>query len=175
MSFTCNLNINIRLAAFDADIEIIAALANQIWKQHFTAIIGSAQVEYMLQKFQSVGAISQQISSGYEYYLLTAGGEPAAYFGLVPDLENRKIMLSKFYVLQSKTRLGLGKAILDFIELRCNEANATTLWLTVNKYNLETIAWYKRNRFAIIEELKSDIGAGFYMDDFIMEKKYGNK
>ena len=34
------------------DIDTVAQLAHEIWNQHFTSIIGKAQVDYMLDKFQ---------------------------------------------------------------------------------------------------------------------------
>jgi len=42
--------------------------------------------------------------------------------------------------------------------------------LGVNRFNEKAIRAYRRNGFAIREELKTDIGGGFVMDDFIMEK-----
>jgi len=45
----------------DNEIQAVATLANEIWHQHFTPIIGIAQVEYMVEKFQSYPAISNQI------------------------------------------------------------------------------------------------------------------
>ena len=36
------------------DIRKVEELANQIWTQHYTPIIGIDQVRYMLKKFQSL-------------------------------------------------------------------------------------------------------------------------
>ena len=46
-------------------IETIEALAEEIWSEHFTPIIGKAQVDYMLGKFQSKQAICEQINNGF--------------------------------------------------------------------------------------------------------------
>ena len=46
----------------------------------------------------------------------------------------------------------------------------SSLWLTVNRYNTHTISWYKYHGFEIIDEVKKDIGEGFFMDDYIIEK-----
>jgi len=43
--------------------------------------------------------------------------------------------------------------------------------LGVKRFNEKAIRAYRRNGFAIREELKTDIGGGFVMDDFIMEKR----
>ena len=68
----------------NTDIFIVANLANEIWHQHFTSIIGIEQVSYMLEKFQSVQAITDQIESGWLYFLAKLGDEYVGYTGLVP-------------------------------------------------------------------------------------------
>ncbi len=42
--------------------------------------------------------------------------------------------------------------------------------LGVNRFNEKAIRAYRRNGYVIREPLKTDIGNGFVMDDFIMEK-----
>jgi ribosomal protein S18 acetylase RimI-like enzyme len=44
------------------------------------------------------------------------------------------------------------------------------IWLTVNKHNTHSIEWYLRMGFTNKEAIVQDIGAGFVMDDFLMEK-----
>ncbi|MEM9329381.1 MAG: hypothetical protein AAGA85_27215 [Bacteroidota bacterium] len=41
--------------------------------------------------------------------------------------------------------------------------------LTVNKFNIDTIAWYERRGFVKREEVKMDIGGGYFMDDYVMQ------
>ncbi len=155
------------------DIDIVAELAKEIWEQHFTPIIGAAQVEYMLNRFQSADAVTSQIDSGYEYYLAWIGTEPVGYTGLVADTASGKLMISKIYVRQSLRGRGVGKSLLEFIERKCSLGKYPTLWLTVNRFNDATVEWYKHRHFAIVDEVKKDIGGGFIMDDYIMEKKIG--
>lgn len=63
------MNITISKTGTPEDITVVARPARRIWQQHFTAIIGANQVEYMLTKFQSFEAIAEQIRSGAQYYL----------------------------------------------------------------------------------------------------------
>ena len=58
----------IRKAETNEDLQEIAALADVIWHEHFTPIIGKEQVEYMLSRFQSYPALQDQVLTGYEYY-----------------------------------------------------------------------------------------------------------
>ena len=47
----------------------IAKLADVIWREHYTPIIGIDQVEYMIKKFQSTETMYTQYTNGYQYFL----------------------------------------------------------------------------------------------------------
>ena len=67
-------------ARTDGDIQTIASIADEIWHQHFTPIIGEAQVTYMVEKFQSYPALKAQITdNGYEYLTFCNDGVPCGY------------------------------------------------------------------------------------------------
>lgn len=83
------------------------------------------------------------------------------------------MMISKIYTHGSARGKGVGNSILDFIQKECVDNNVSSMWLTVNKNNQNSIAWYQRRGFEIVEEAKVDIGGGFYMDDYIMKKTVG--
>ncbi|WP_319558519.1 GNAT family N-acetyltransferase [Thiomicrorhabdus sp.] len=153
------------------EVVSLAELAKNIWNQHFTPIIGQAQVDYMLKNFQSAEAIQQQLNDGGEYYLAYVDGERSGYTCLIADQQSSKMMLSKLYVQSSRRGSGIGKALLDYAEQRAQMLGMSALWLTVNRFNDGPVAWYKRQGFAIVDELKKDIGNGFFMDDFIMQKE----
>jgi len=152
-------------------IEKTAQLADEIWRQHFSPIIGTDQVDYMLAKFQSESAITDQIESGWLYFLLKQSDEFVGYVGLVPDTDNKRLMLSKLYVKQSARGQGLGKYLLDFVEEKCRSDGFNLLWLTVNRHNNGPIDFYKKLGFTIVDEKIKDIGGGFVMDDYIMQKR----
>jgi len=152
------------------DIALVVMLAKEIWHQHFTPIIGIAQVEYMLDKFHSAAAIAEQLDEGWQYYLAMLDGHSVGYTAVIPDIENHRMMLSKLYVLQAARRQGVGKTVLDFIEQKCRNDKIDTLWLTVNRGNAAPIDWYRKRGFEIVKEEVKDIGEGFVMDDYIMQK-----
>jgi len=164
------MSVEINLVKSSHDIDTVSTLARKTWTHHYTPIIGAAQVEYMLNKFQNSPAIDAQISDGYEYYLAKLYNKYVGYTAVVPDAENNKMMISKIYTLTEVQGEGVGGQLLSFIEDKCNKENISTLWLTVNKNNTRAIAWYKRRGFNIKEDIKVDIGGGFYMDDYVMEK-----
>ena len=155
-----------RVASPD-QIAAVAALARETWTQHYVPIIGAAQVEYMLAKFQSAEAITRQIAAeGYEYYLAPGAG----YLALVPDPAKKSLLLSKIYVKAELRGTGLGRAMVTFAEIRCVELGCRELWLTVNRNNAGSIAFYERLGFRKTQSLVTDIGGGFVMDDWRMAK-----
>jgi ribosomal protein S18 acetylase RimI-like enzyme len=152
------------------DVAETARLAHEIWNEHYTKIIGQAQVDYMVKNFQSAQAIAAQIAIKYDYYLILHDNEPVGYLAVVPDTAKSSLQLSKLYIRKSLRGFGLGKEALDFTEELCRKSNIGTLWLTVNKYNADSIAWYERLGFARAGEIVMEIGGGYMMDDFRMEK-----
>ena len=151
-------------------IDIVVTLANEIWNQHFVPIIGQDQVDYMLDKFQSFNAIAKQLNDGYEYYIISNDRKVVGYLGLLSEDNLNRMMISKIYIKSEVRRLGVGDSALKFSKELSKERKINTIWLTVNKHNKDTIEWYLRKGFVVIEEFKKDIGSGFFMDDFIMEK-----
>lgn len=149
-------------------IASVAALAEEIWHEHFTPIIGKSQVEYMLEMFQSEQAIGEQVKNGFLYYLVKTNNRDVGYFGVYQTDEG--LLLSKFYIRSSERGKGLGRRAMIFIESLAKERNVTRIILTVNKYNTDTIEAYKKLGFQITESIVQDIGNGFIMDDYRMEK-----
>lgn len=152
------------------DAAQVSRLAHEIWNDHFVPIIGQKQVDYMLHKFQSVGAITRQLSEGYEYYLTVCSGDAVGYFAVVPQPSESRLMLSKFYMKKSMRGQGYGKAVLGFVERLCRSRQLQTIWLTVNRHNDSSIAWYEHAGFTSVVTVVQDIGEGYVMDDFRMEK-----
>ncbi len=157
----------------EEEIAEVARLAQEIWQEHYVPIIGQAQVDYMLEKFQSTGALTRQIAQQYEYYLVLDSAQSAGYVGLVPDSREAKLLLSKIYIRKELRGRRLRKEALGFVEDICRKRDIATIRLTVNKNNARSIAWYQRMGFTNVGPTVQDIGGGFVMDDFIMEKTIG--
>ncbi|WP_256989666.1 hypothetical protein [Paenibacillus sp. VTT E-133280] len=59
----------------------VARLAAEIWREYYVSIITIEQIDYMIDKYQSVPAITDQIQhQGYEYYLLHNDGSASDIF-----------------------------------------------------------------------------------------------
>ena len=153
------------------DINCVVALADSIWRAHYTPIIGVVQVEYMLAKFQSAAAVTAQISEGYEYYLAEFDQQRVGYMAIRPLPDESSLFLSKIYVDPSLSGKGVGCAMMKFCENICRSQGLDHIWLTVNKHNASSIQWYAKRGFQRVGSIVQDIGGGFVMDDFKMAKQ----
>jgi GNAT superfamily N-acetyltransferase len=160
--------IKICLATQKEDFEQIEKLGSVIWGEHYTPIIGVEQVEYMLDKFQSVSAIKSQILEGFEYYSIYFKEAAVGYLSVVKNED--ALFLSKFYISKNERGKGIGKHTLDFVIDKASGLGLSKISLTVNKYNSNSIKAYEKMGFKIIDSTIVDIGNGFKMDDFVMVK-----
>ncbi|MBM0103488.1 GNAT family N-acetyltransferase [Steroidobacter sp. S1-65] len=155
----------------------VAALAHAIWYEFYVPLIGRAQVDYMVARFQSAPAMQAQIEQGYEYFLVRREDARALDTGFGADIgycavqeqPGRVMFLSKFYLHHAARGSGTGRRCMEFIEGLARRRGLSLLWLTVNKGN-PSVQAYQRLGFRIAAELVMDIGGGFVMDDYRMEK-----
>lgn len=151
----------------DGDIQTIAAIANEIWHQHFISIIGEAQVNYMVEKFQSYPALKSQITDeGYEYFKFLCDDTICGYIGI--HAEEDSLFLSKLYIKKEFRGQHLATQGLQFLISLCKERSLKKIWLTCNRHNDNTLQIYDHLGFKITDEQVTDIGNGFVMDDYIL-------
>ncbi len=149
-------------------IKLLADTAQEIWHEYFGIIISEEQINYMLDKFQSVSAVTSQIKDGYEYYLFYDNNEIVGYTGIHPESEKNALFLSKLYVKKQHRGKGYASKAFDFLRGYCKDNGLKYIYLTVNRHNDPTIAIYKKKGFYVAEEKCADIGGGFVMDDYVM-------
>ena len=155
------------LAETNSEIQNIATLAEEIWNQHFVPIIGKAQVDYMVEKFQSYPALKSQIENdGYEYYQIYSSHTLVGYTGI--HQEKDALFLSKLYIKEDFRGQHLATEAFQFLVNLCKERKLNRIWLTCNKHNSNTLAIYDHLGFKITNEQVADIGNGFVMDDYIL-------
>jgi GNAT superfamily N-acetyltransferase len=79
------------------------------------------------------------------------------------------VFISKLYILAAHRKSGAGRQALELLERMARERGATHRWLTVNKGN-PSVRAYERLGFKIVDAMVVDIGGGYVMDDYKMEK-----
>jgi diamine N-acetyltransferase len=151
----------------------VAALAHEIWYEYYVPLIGRPQVDYMVAKFQNASAMQVQIDEGYEYFLVQQQDASEKWsdigYAAVQEQPGRVMFLSKFYLHHAARGSGTGRRCMEFIEGLARRRGLSLLWLTVNKGN-PAVQAYQRLGFRIAADLVMDIGGGFVMDDYRMEK-----
>ncbi len=152
----------------ERQIEIVVSLAREIWAEHYIPIIGKAQVDYMLERFQSKQAVSQQIKRGLLYFLIQEDSECIGYIAVHP--KGRELFLSKIYIKSSRRGKGYGRKAVQFAETLAKKRKLNKIVLTVNKNNVNSIKAYEKFGFKNVGSIIQDIGNGFVMDDYKMEK-----
>jgi len=160
--------IHFKAAASGKELMQIEEMASIIWYDHYTPIIGTEQVRYMLDKFQSVASMTDQIKNGYQYFLILEDETQVGYLSFIKREE--ELFLSKVYILKELRGQGTGKKAFEFIEAQAKKHQCQKIGLTVNRNNFNSIKAYEKSGFQNIGAIIQDIGQGYVMDDYIMEK-----
>lgn len=152
------------------DIPLIRELTFNIWPQTYAAILSPGKIDYMLEMMYSISSLQKQMNDGCQFIIVYDRSEPvgfASYQKVSPTL----FKLHKIYVLLSQQGKGTGRFIIKYIIENILQTGGTSLQLQVNREN-KAKTFYEKLGFALIEETDIDIGNGYFMNDYIMEKKF---
>jgi ribosomal protein S18 acetylase RimI-like enzyme len=154
-----------------SDFEAVAALARRIWLAHYISIISKEQIEYMLRGRFTPENLARYVDAGDRWFdVLRTDGAIVGYCSHALLAVN-EVKLEQLYLLPELHGLGLGKRMMVHIEAHTRELGRDTLVLQVNKQNTKAASVYLRAGFEVREEVCIDVGAGYVMDDFIMQKR----
>ncbi len=163
-------NLSIISVMTKEQIREVSELAEEVWHEHYDSIIGKEQVNYMIEKFQSEVAMKDQMqNSGYLYYQLKNYGGHVGYFAIQKNSD--ALFLSKIYIAKKYRGRDYSRRALEYMEQLCREWKLDKIWLTVNRHNENSIKVYEKLGFERTGSKVTDIGCGYVMDDYIMEKK----
>jgi ribosomal protein S18 acetylase RimI-like enzyme len=153
------------------DVERMVALAREIWYAHYPAIIGTAQIEYMLgQRYGSDLVRAELRREGLWWNKLMVGAEMAGFASYFLTGAAGEIKIDKLYVHPRYQRRGHGGRLIAHIEGVARAQGCGRLVLAVNKGNRNAIAAYLKHGFHVAAAAVKDIGGGFVMDDYILVK-----
>lgn len=148
----------------DAAVREMSAVATAIVREHYDPILGTAQNDYMLEKFQSPAAVAGQLAHGYRYYFVRENGAAIGFFAFYPRGE--ALYLSKLYLQKTSRGKGYSRRIIDYLKETARAEGLTAIELNVNKYN-PSVDVYEALGFQRLRSEKIDIGSGYYMDDYV--------
>jgi len=156
--------------AKEKDIEVIQEIANNTWYDTYGSIIGDAQIEYMLGKMYSKGTLLGQLQEGHTFLIAEQNDKDLGFAGFSLDNPEQHIYkLHKLYVLPSAHGKGIGKLLMNEVVNIAKNAGGLSLELNVNRNN-KAADFYRYAGFKIKETVDIDIGDGFFMNDYVMEK-----
>lgn len=157
------------IKAKEKDLTLIADLAKIIWNEHYVAIIGQQQVDYMLDKIYNLESLKDQVhAKKHQFYLIESNQNNIGFVSISSE-NNQDFFIHKFYVLTQQSNRGIGSRVLDLIVAMFSPKS---LSLTVNRQNYKSINFYFKNGFKIERVADFDIGNGFVMNDFVMAKSF---
>lgn len=165
-----NASIQIKNATTQ-DIADIIAIAYDSWAVTYSTILSQEQMTYMLNLWYDAVGLKNKMLSGEEFFYIARFNHKAiGYMSYSEMTEQQKAKLNKLYILPSFLGQGVGKKLLQHLVFLLQQQNMNRIVLNVNKYNSNAIAFYKKNGFHVLKEEVLQIGNGFIMDDYVLEK-----
>ncbi|NQX43314.1 L-amino acid N-acyltransferase YncA [Pedobacter steynii] len=158
--------------ATSSDFPIIQEIAYITWPDTFGAILSKEQISYMVEMMYSTAALTEQTTQKKHQYLLVK--DETKHLGYASYELNykglSKTKIHKIYILPEAQGKGVGKLLMNTITDIARKNQDTILSLNVNRDNA-AFDFYKNIGFEKVGEENIDIGDGFLMEDFIMDKK----
>lgn len=155
--------------ATSKDIPLIRELTFKVWPQTYAAIISREQIEYMLEMMYSEASLLKQMNEGCQFIIAYDNNEPVG-FASCQETEPSLFKLHKIYVLNSQQGKGTGKFMIEHLLNDIRQKGGSALQLQVNRHN-KARNFYEKLGFVTIQEADFDIGNGYFMNDYVMEKK----
>ncbi|MEM9835450.1 MAG: GNAT family N-acetyltransferase [Bacteroidota bacterium] len=158
------------VSAQPGDLPLVQSVAHRTWPIAYGKILTQAQLDYMLNLMYTLPALEKQVAEGIEFLLLQEGGETVGFVGFQYDYLPETTKVHKLYVLPQMQGKGYGKALLLHVKDRAVAQGQARLRLDVNRNN-KALYFYQKLGFAEVDQVDTDIGNGFFMNDYVMERK----
>ncbi len=164
-----SLNIEIRPVT-PPDVPAISALAREIWQATYPGIITQEQIDFMLEQRYGHERLYDDIEDADKW--LDQAFENGRRVGFAfSEIYKGEFKLDKLYIHPDVQRKGVGGQLIAHVAERAKKLGHPCVILQVNKRNEKAINSYMKYGFAVRTTTVDDIGHGYVMDDFVMEKK----
>lgn len=152
-------------------LQAVHDIAKVTWPVAYGEILKAAQLEYMLDRFYSVDSLSNSMDAGHLFYIWYEGNNPLGFLSLQFMEDGKSMKIHKLYVLPNQQGKGIGEKLFKKAESKMKEQGFKRLFLNVNRFN-RALEFYKRMDMKIQMEENIDIGQGYWMEDYVMEKRF---
>jgi GNAT superfamily N-acetyltransferase len=155
-----------------SDIKQIQNIVHITWPITYGEILSKEQLDYMLDLFYSDEALIDQYNKKEQlFYMIYEGETNLGFIGIEHDYNGEALTkIHKIYLLPETQGKGIGKKVIDEIEKLALDNNSIALILNVNRFNT-ALGFYKKIGFEVVDEVNIDIGNGYLMEDYVMEKQ----
>ncbi len=154
------------------DIALIQEVAFASWETTYTSILSQAQIDYMLDMWYKKEVLEENMMQKNHVFILAFQADRCLGFASYEHdyLNQKTTRLHKIYLLAEAQGKGVGKKLIQTIINLAKQNKAEKISLNVNKFNKAHL-FYQKMGFEIIREIDLEIGNGYLMEDFVMEKK----
>jgi GNAT superfamily N-acetyltransferase len=158
--------------AVNSDIKTIQNIVYITWPITYGEILSEEQLKYMLDLFYSEEALTAQFDKKEQlFYLITEEESTLGFIGIEHNYQNgNSTKIHKIYLLPETQGKGIGKTAIEAVEKLALENNSASVILNVNRFN-KAFNFYQKIGFNVIDEVNIEIGNGYLMEDYVMEKK----
>ena len=165
--------INIEIAD-EKDIKIIREIVEITWPIAYGEIISVDQINYMIKLFYSDESILEQMNvKNHCFILAKINNEILGFASYELNYQNSsKTRIHKIYVLPKAQGKNIGKSMINYISEMAILKGNNILNLNVNRFN-NAVNFYEKLNFTKTKTEDIDIGNGYLMEDFVMEKTLG--
>lgn len=157
--------------ATSSDIKQIQNIVHITWPITYGEILSKEQLDYMLDLFYSDEALTLQYNKREQlFYMIYEDKTDLGFIGIEHNYSGKALTkIHKIYLLPETQGRGIGKKVIDEIAKLALDNNSKTLVLNVNRFNT-ALGFYKKIGFEVKEEVDIEIGNGYLMEDYVMEK-----
>ncbi|MFM2367816.1 MAG: hypothetical protein RL619_112 [Bacteroidota bacterium] len=154
-----------------ADLNTIQEIAYKSWPDTYGTILSQEQIDYMLDLWYTSDVLIDNMTNKAHFFLLAFDGTVCLGFASYEHnyLNKNVTRLHKIYLLPEAQGKGAGKLLIGTIENLAKENNSVAISLNVNKFN-KAFTFYQKLGFEIVDEYDTEIGNGYLMEDYIMQK-----
>ncbi len=158
------------IEATTQDLPLIRQLAEQTFHVTYLPLQPKEKVDYLFGMMYSPSSLMNQMKGGQQFIITK---DETGYLGYASyEINCKKAGLTKIhkiYVLPNAQGKGVGKKLINKIAAIAFQNKNQTLALNVYRKN-PAIEFYQKLGFTIVEEVDIDVGSGFVMTDYVMEK-----
>lgn len=154
------------------DIPLIRQMAEKVFPETYKNIITPEQCEYMMDMMYSEASLRRQMTEEHHIYQILSVDDKTAGYVSVQPIEADLYELQKIYVLPDFQGRHLGRKLFDAaVDLvKQLHPGPCRIFLHVNRYN-KAKTFYEHLGLKVTRQGDYDIGHGYFMNDYIMEKE----